>query len=247
MNETKTDTMELRNFLKQQITANKKSTKVTWLVGIVLALIVVCYMSGLLYLVRGILVPATAARMIAQSIEGNIPAMMSDLETSIKGQAAPLADTCSKKAMAYLPKLREEAEYQIDLTYQQWLPLLREEIRSTVHAYVVEHKDELKEIYATQKEPGFAKAFVDDMADKLVSDLNSRLCAEQSGHDLNYVRKASLNYLMDINVQLSNLIKMKASEMTRSERLQRRMIVSWTHVVDELLQQQRRGEEGSLE
>jgi hypothetical protein len=247
MNETTTDMVEYRKFLKKQIIGNRKSTEITWFVGLILTVLVVCYMSGLLYLVRGILVPATAARMIAQNIEGNIPAMMSEIELSVKGQAAPLADTCSKMAMAYLPKLREEAENQIDLTYQQWLPLLREEIRSTVHVYVVEHKDELQEIYATQKEPGFAKVFIDELADKLAKDLNNRLCAEQPGHDLNYVRKFSLNYLMDVNEQLSNLIKMKASEMTRSERLQRRMIVSWTRVIDELIQKQRNGEEGSLE
>jgi hypothetical protein len=245
MNETPKDAVQYKDFLKQQIISNRKSTKVTWLVGIIAALLVVCYMSGLLYLVRGILEPATGARMIVQAVEGNIPAYERDLEQLLKDQAVPMADTFSKTATAYLPKLRKQAEEQIDLTYQQWLPLLREEIRSTVHAYVIEHKEELQFIYATQKEEGFAKVFVEQLSDQITADLNNRLCAEQPGHDLAYVKAASLNYLQDVNINLANLMKMKPEQMSRSERLQRRVIVSWTAAIDELLLQKSREAAGA--
>jgi len=236
-----TETSDPRQFLEEKIAANRKATKATWVVGIIVLVLIGTYMAGLVYLIKGILEPMTAARMIGMNIEASLPSVLNETELSLQQQATPLANALSDEIMAAMPQMRKEAEEQIDLVYDQLLPLMREEVRSVVLSYVIEHEQELHDIYAAQKCEGFAEAFVDNVMADLTKALNRELSTATRGHDLEYVSATSLSTLEDINEQLTRLIKTETESMSRSERLQRRLIVSWVHVLDDLLQAKERG------
>lgn len=241
--ETKTaQENELNRFLKEQIVRNKRAARTTWIIGGIVVVLVTCYMSGLVVLVRGILEPMTAARMIGQYIEQQLPSILSGTENALQQQATPLGNALSDRIITSLPKLREEAEKQIDLTCEQFLPLLREEIRSTVRCYMEEHADEISDFYGAHKGEEFAEFFIDSIMVEVADSLNKQLREVSGEYDLDYIRSASLTILNDINGELSRLLNLSAEEMTKSDRLQRRLIVAWVQALDELLRSRRVGE-----
>ena len=234
-------TEDLDAFVEEQIAGNRRATKLTWIVGAVLILLVGCYMSGLVLLVRGMLVPMTAARMIAQSVEQGLPAILGETERSLHDQAVPLANALSDRLIIMLPELRKKGQEQIDLACDQWLPLLREEIRSVVQAYMLEHEAEFRLVYESQKEEGFADVFVDQLVKEVAASLQAELLQDGKGRGLDYVGTMAMGALNDINGELSRLLNLSGDEMTRSDRLQRRLIVAWMQVLDEMLRYRRLG------
>lgn len=236
---------ELITFVRQETTRHRRVARITWIIGVFLIIVVVTYMSGLLYMIRGILEPMTAATMIRQQVEVNLPPVLTGVEQSLKDKAPDLANWVNQYIRQTLPEIRKEGERQIDLVVDQSLPLMREEIRSVIHAYVIEHKDELQEIYASQKAPGFADAFVSNMVADIAMDVDRRL-KDSSGVGLAYVETTTLNSLKDLDGDLKRLAAMDAKDMTRSERLQRRLIVCWLQIMNDQLQKKARGETEAL-
>lgn len=233
---------ELSTFLQEQIDRNTKATKVTWIVGAIVVLLVTFYMSGLVYLVRGILEPMTAARMIGQSIEENMPPVLGGLEKTLEQQAIPVANALSEKLISSIPLLGEDARRKIDLTYEQFLPLLREEVRTTLRSYMEEHKEEIADLYETHRGPEFVNLFIHALVAEMTEYLNEKLSENASGLDIEYVSVSFLNALNNINDDLSRLLNLKTENMTRSEILQRRLIVIWSHSLEQLLRSKRSGE-----
>ncbi|MBN1675859.1 MAG: hypothetical protein JXR37_32750 [Kiritimatiellae bacterium] len=219
------------DFIVEQIARNQKAIRATWIVGIILLGLVTCYMSGLVLLVRSMLEPKTAARMIGIHVEENLPSVMNGLEDALRDQAVPLANSLSSAIITTLPNLRQHGENQIELVAKEMLPLLREEIRSTLHAYVEAHEEQIRDFYQTHKSPEFAEVFIDMLVQETAKSLNKELLAGQ--HGLKHVKSAALQGLKDINAELARLLNMSAEKMTRSERLQRRLIVTWLHAVHE--------------
>lgn len=234
--ETKTQENELKQFLNEEIDRNKKTIRTTWIVGVIVVLLVACYMSGTVILVRSMLEPMTAARMIGEQIELNLPLVLGETETALRSQGPVLASMLSRSVMDALPAVRREGERQIDLSYQEMLPLMREEMRSTLRTYINDHREEITDYYETHKSSEFPKFFIDEVVSDLTGSISRQLRQDDSGgRDLVHVRAASLNALKEVNEELSRLLEMKPEQMTRSERLQRRLIVTWVQTLDELL------------
>lgn len=225
----------LSEFLKDEITRNRKATKATWIIGIIVLFLVTLYMHGLVVLVRGMLEPVTAARMIGMNVEESLPLILTETEKSLKDQAIPLANALSNRLTESLPKLRKEGERQIDLTHKEFLPLLREEMRSGIRDYMLEHTEEINELFETHKGPEFAELFVDTIMSDMATSLESELWDGCRTNNLEHIKANSLKILNDINEELLRLINMSDTEMTRSDRLQRRLIVIWVKALDELL------------
>lgn len=224
---------DLALFIEERIAANRKSVRMTWVVGLILAVIAACYMSAILFAFKTALEPMTAARMIRDTVEQNVPTVLSGIEENLKNQAIPIAEGLDKAILDALPKLREEAQAQIDLTYQQFLPLLKEEIRSTVKAYVIEHEEELRTLYKEHKSEEFVKEFVDEISREIAVSFDSYLKSQNVRGGLAHVDRTVLTYVQDLDTVLKDLAGKKAEEMSNSERLQRRLIVSWLQLFSE--------------
>jgi hypothetical protein len=199
-------------------------------------------MTGMLILVRGMLEPMTAARMIGLHVETHLPSALDGTEEALKQQAVPVANALSERIMATIPLLREQGEKQIDSTYMVRLPCLREEIRGVVQCYVRDHEEEFELVYRTQKEAGFAEVFIETVTAEAVNSLNKQLRADHGERDMKYAHSVSLQALEDINTELVRLISLNTEGMSRNDRLQRRLIVTWMHVLDEILNKRNAGQ-----
>jgi len=226
--------VSLDGFLEQEVARLGKKTRLTWIGGIGVLVVLVVYMSGVLGLVRGMLEPRMLARMIALHVEESMPTVLYETEQGIEKQAPVVANAISEQIMQAIPRVREEAEKQIDLACDEMLPLLRDEANETIRAYVAAHAEELDEIYSSARLPEFGEAMVDAVVNDLAVELDARLTVA-SGHNLAYVGARALEMMQDINGQLVFLLDKDSGAMTRSERLQRRLIVTWIHVFQEAL------------
>jgi hypothetical protein len=244
MSETdkKQEDVEVVEFLKQEAASERRGAKITWIVGLIIVAIAWAYMHTILVATQTALEPMTAARMIGMHVEAGLPSALDGTEEALKQQSAPLANALSDKIMETIPLLREEGEKQIDMTYKSRLPCLREEIRGVVKCYVDEHEKEFALVYQTQKEAGFAEVFIDTVTAEAVRSLNEHLKREHGERDLKYAHSVSLQALEDINSELVRLLNLNTDQMSRNDRLQRRLIVTWMHVLDEILHKRSVGE-----
>lgn len=224
----------LESFIQEQTARNFRAARLTWTVGLLFVLFLATYLGGVIYLVHGILEPHTTARMIVRNVEADLPAFMQELEVSLRGEAAPLAADAGKAILDAMPQARIAAQAQIDRAYTDILPALRDDARGAIHDYVVAHEAQIREVVAAHKEKEFAQSFVANLTHDVARDLGKQLATETHGASLDYIRMASLDALKDINAQIAALVTKKAEEMTRGERLQRRLIVSLAQGLDEL-------------
>ena len=233
MNEKNRQDAELAAFVKEQIVGNARATRRTWLAGVGFVLFLAVYLSGVLWLVHGMLEPAIAARTIARNVEADMPGFMSEMENALRQEADPLAAEVCKAIVDAMPRARAEAEAQIDRAYLDHLPMLRDAVAATIREYAAAHQTELREAVSAHKEKDFARIFADHITQEVARDLDRELAAVQPGASLNYIHMAALDAIRDMNARLAALASKKSVELTRSERLQRRLIVSLAQAVDE--------------
>lgn len=231
-----TSTDNLAEFIAAETRENLKAARLTWIVGLVIMALVTCYMSGLLLLLRSMLDPQISANMIRQQVEGQaVPALLSSLEDSLKAQAPTVANALSKGIMSSFRALRAEAEDQIKVTHHQLLPLMKEEIRTQITGYVAENEAELKQIYTDQKVEGFSKIYIDHLTKQLTTDIEAHIAQQSNLDGLQGVEAKTLAYLEDVQGGLDSVMSKPDAELSRSERLQRRLIVAWLRIFEDKL------------
>lgn len=230
-------TDNLAEFIAAETRENYRCARITWIIGLVVTLLVGIYMCGIKYYVGELILnPQVAAQVIRDQVQNAaIPALIGGLEDSLKQQATPLANALSRELMARMSLVRTEAENQIKLTHHQFLPLMREEIRSVIHAYVTENEVVLKELYADQKVEGFAKLYIEQLTAEITSDIERMIGETTNLNGIAGAESKALTYLQNVEGGLDTILSKPDAELSRSEKLQRRLIVAWVRIVEEKL------------
>ncbi len=224
---------ELAQFLKKKIAHNERAAKVTWIVGLIVFLLVTCYMSTVVLVVRGMLQPVIAANMIRQRVEANLPLVLTGMEHSLTQNAPAAANRTSEAVLAMIPDLRKKAEALIDKAVERDLPDLRSEMRKTVRVYLEQHADEFAVLRDAHSEPEVAKIFVEDMAATMRNSIDAGLRDEWGDAAGSNLEVTSLIVLTNIRDELSKLIETETDLLTEEERLKRRVIVTWIQMLNE--------------
>ena len=228
---------ELSAFLKQETARALRAARTTWIVGLALFLFAIGYLTALLALIQGMLDPKITACMVAQRLDAALPAMMLEAEASLRNLAPAAAEALSARAMEAMSEVREEAERQIDLTYEQVLPLMEIELRQTVRAHVDAHADEIRNFYRVHQQPDFPDQFLQAIAQDAMSSLDRASGGGFAARRPGYFADAVLQALATVNAQIETLRDKPTEQMDRSERLQRRLIVAWLRVIEEAIRQ----------
>jgi hypothetical protein len=229
----RTDKELLVAFLDKQIARKRRATKLIWIWGIVVFALVTCYMSAVVITVRTMLEPHCAAAMIANSVRENLPTLMAQTEATLQANAPTVADQSSRfLTETVFPAVRGHAEEMIDNTVDESLPLLEKEMTETLRAYIEMHEQEIAEMREAHEDRELADAFVSNLLIDLRGSLDHHIRNEAPGADITHIQTQSLTGLQEVRDQLKALLEMETDNMTREERLQRRIIVSWLMMVD---------------
>ncbi len=216
----------LASFLKEQVESNTRKVRNTWVIGAVVVLLVVGYMSFLLWMVRGYLDPWTAAHTVASLAERNVPIVLSQVENSLRAQAPQVVDDMCKQAKACLPELRIQAEKQIDAIHESVLPGMGLQLAECLEEAIQEHKGDIAEFVKTHKDADAVKYFIDTIASDVVKSLDDVLQMETPGMGVNYFQAAMITGLQETKAKLVALSAKKDSEMSRVEALQKKVLIT---------------------
>lgn len=244
---TQTDSNDaLVAFLQEEIERQKKRNKMTWIVGLVLVAVIGLYLGSIGRFVKNdILEPKRMAEWVAYQMQENMPGIMADTEKALIAKAPEVADQAVAGLLEIPSLVSFEASKQIDLVVDEMLPALKYEVTSTLEAYVEEQASQSALVYSGHQDQESVNAFVGQLAADLASDLDREFKMD-SGEGTEYLVRQSLRGLHEINFTLKELNRKSPEEMTRTEQLHQKLIVSCLRGVDNLVVQARNENGGRI-
>lgn len=222
------------SFLEEEIERTHKGTQTTYLFGIIIAVLVGGYMAFILFMVQTMLEPQNLALLIRNQVEIAGPQIIREAEASLTAQATDIAEGISDDFMRLVPRIGEAGREQIDMAYEEYLPVLSDEFAAIIKDYVDQNADELKAFASDHNSKDFAEYFTLAMMQELTIRLDERLQDSYDGRGIKYFDENVLISLMAIDETVTGLAEADLSELDRRERLQRKILARLvTSVIDE--------------
>ena len=129
-----------------------------------------------------------------------------------------------------IPTIHEQGEEAIEHAYG-FVPALGAEMEGAIEAHFAQHGDEIKAFYDGHDQVDAAEHVIGGVLDRIVQEIDDRVKG-RNGMGLDDYSDASAASLRKINEQLESLIRKSPRQMTKSERIQRRLIVTWIRALD---------------
>ncbi|MBN1673332.1 MAG: hypothetical protein JXR37_19965 [Kiritimatiellae bacterium] len=228
----------LTTYLEARLVEIRRQTRRIRHGGAIVALLLAIVLSAELCLVRWLLQPANAADAVVGYLTDAWPGLLHDLHRELARQAPVSANAVAERAMAVIPCLRRQAEREIELTYRERIPELQVEECEALRAYIRSHRDEIVEHYQQHHGAQFRARLLDMLGSRAVASLDQRLRQPSMGRGADILKHLSLEGLRSLDQHLARLVAADAAALTRRERLQRRLIVSWLHLLEESVEGQ---------
>lgn len=228
-------TEELVEFIKEESEKNEKAIKRTTLVGGVIGLFLFCYLFWLHGAIRGMLNPEDLAAIIYGQVDENLPKIIEQIEDEAERKGPMLAKRVSAQLSTIAPSMRVEGELAVDRIFG-YLPVANEEMKNAIEAFAADNKQDIADLVEANGIESFAESLVNQLVDEIAKEFNTEF-REESGHDLTYLKTASLEELKAINKRLEDLSKKKSYRMNRSELIQKRLISLLMSALDETLEE----------
>ena len=232
MNE-ETNASSLEEFLENEIATIERSTRKTWIGGILFGLFLVGYLNFSLFMLHTFLDPKNAAILIVAQVEENAPAFLADTEQALRNKAPMLAEEVSVTFIKSIPKVRRMAQEQIALAHRELIPYLSWEFQMMLRTYIQENSLIIQEIAGEGDINAFADQFTRALLDQFAERLDESLAEEYGGRDLKFVRENLLFALESMNEYLTYLTKQDPKSLNHREILQRRILAVVTRRVIE--------------
>lgn len=226
---------ELHAFLQTRIQEMNKSLRTSIGLGITVLVLLCLYLGGSLYMVHQILQPDITAHMIANNVKEHWPTLLAETERIVIERVPTVADALGREVELLLPRIREYAQEQLDMTYRDMLPALEKELCATIRECARENRSYAADLYQLHQDRLFVKLFIEEIVDASLHSLDDQLRRVAPARGLDYWRHISLRAVRHIEVQLSDLAGKDTHQMSRSEQLQRRLIVTWLHILEDAL------------
>jgi hypothetical protein len=226
---------EFQEYLEGEIALAEKKNRMTIIVGALMLVIIGGYMTFIGSFVRNeVLNPKTAAQWVSYMTQQNLPVILVQTEATLKEQAPTAADQMVGSLLQVPTLVGNEARKQIDFVVDEMLPQMETELDSTVQSYFDAHVDDAAEFFAEHHEPGMAEAFIDQLSEDLVADLDQHMIRD-GGKGVHHLVDVSMGALEAINRRVETLATKDPADMTREELLHKELVVLCLHVLDDLL------------
>ena len=175
-------------FLKSEIEQIEKSTKRTWYFGCVIIVILIAYLSFILFMTRTFLEPQNAAYLVSSNIKENLPQFINQTESMLVQKAPRTANQASHLFMGAIPQLREMAEEQIRITHEEMIPHLSRELQDMTRAYIADNAETLRSFSAEEGGPQLAEHVTAELMESMGAHMQTEFAEEWHGRNLVYIR-----------------------------------------------------------
>ena len=170
------------------------------------------------------------ATIVANEIDVNLPSQLAVIESSLIQTAPENSKKLVSNIKAIAPEINVKAKESINHVIAM-MPTLREDLSGAIEAYFVENKEDMKSFVEGHSEQEFASYFMDDLLATLSLRFEEELKSE-GGFDA--IKSMSLKRLTSLNNHLNSLANKNRFDLTQDEQLQRRAIVSWVKLLENL-------------
>lgn len=222
------------SFLKAEVERNRLATRQIWQWGSVAVLVLALYFTAILSSVRSVVFDSDGiAAILSNELDKKLPEQLAVLERALISQAPINARTFIQTILGYLPSIREEGQNSIE-EITSTIPMLGEEVNSTIKAYIADNRESIQEFANTHSEQEFAMFFMDDLFAHVVLDIDNKLKQAGEAEGWNGVKSISLKRLVALNTYLEKLANTGRFDLTEKEQLERRTIVTWVKFLDSL-------------
>lgn len=237
---------EVVAFLKSEAEKNEKAARATWMFGGLIVLVIAGYMTWMVQNVRSLILdPEDLAAVIVTSLDDNLPGMMEDAESYLASQAPVLANGLKTELVRVMASSRKGVQGEIDSIYRM-IPDMSGQLADMVRGKGAEFSSDIRQMVKSHEDN---EKFAEHVVDAIMSDLGQFVDEEFVGlggqRGVGTLKADSLESLKRVNSSLVNLVNKRPSSLSRSEQLQRRLLVSWVHIMDRHLPKPKRGDEPS--
>lgn len=219
------DTNRLSTFIHNETLSIQRSTRRTIVFGGVLALLIAGYMGFVIFMLKGFLEPQALAMVVADQVAETLPDVINSAELTLRAKAPELANQITDSFMQAIPKMAETGKQEIDLAYQERIPYINEEFKNIVRDYIEDNSEELVAFTETHSAEAFAQYFTEQMMVELGVQLEQRLNDSHARtSNLKYFSNNLTYSLLAMNTTLDEFLHQDINQLTRQERLQRRIL-----------------------
>lgn len=224
-------TKNLADFLSTEIMRQKKQTRRTWLIGIPVVFFVMGYMTWMSYKMKTLVfVPEHIALFIAQGVDREAPRVIADTEKQIIASAPAVARTLNNELHVMISDLELIGTSQVEAVHLM-LPHIDSATKKAIDDYFMERGEEVKKTYELHGADQFASEIVRTIFKNVNEDLKSRVQLPYNETVARGPAAVSLAFLSKIHEHLDALASKNVRTMSESERLERRVILSWANAV----------------
>lgn len=221
----------LEQFLRDEIQREKDSLFWTRSLGGGFAVFVFFYLWTFVYepFKSVVLNPENLGRAVVYNLDENIPVMLGDLEASLTEKAPRLAEKSARDIRSLIPLIGEQGIEHVDVLVNT-LSSLDSVTISLTDLYFDSYGDQIKEYVARYGKEKFVEKFADDIISSVIGELEEvlELHTPNANHD-------SVDLILSVANEIERLAAKDSFNMTLAERLQRRLIVAWTHYLADAL------------
>jgi hypothetical protein len=221
----------LEQFLRDEIQRERDSLFWTRSLGGGFAVFVFFYLWTFVYepFKSVVLNPENLGRAVVYSLDENVPVMLEDLEASLTEKAPGLAEKSARDIRSLIPLIGEQGVEHVDVLVNT-LSTLDSVTISLTDLYFDTYGDQLRDYIRKYGRENFVEKFADDIISAVVGELEEVFELQNRNANDDYV-----NLILGVASEIERLAEKDSFNMTLAERLQRRLIVAWTHYLADAL------------
>jgi len=227
------DDKKLEDFMRSEIERTRKGIGTTYIFGGIVAILIALYMTFILNMLKEATNGQFLAIAVRQQIEAAAPEMISSGEEALAAEAAVLANNLSNRFLEIIPELAQTGKESIDATYSEVIPYVADEVSAIVRDYIRFNEAEIREFADSHSIEQFAREFTRQVMDEFATQMDKRMKETTGGEGLAYFNDNLLVSLQAMDGTLEELLETPADQLTRRERLQRRILARLVTTVTE--------------
>lgn len=216
-----------RQYLVHDFEALHKQRKTTTIVGIILVILVLCYMTWLWSAVRYITKPDNLASAMAGYVEVSLPDWKRSANAVVREDAPKVAKFIGDSVVRELPKVLRDAIEKMVMEYSEDIATTAtKHLATAFEGVVVGAREELKQAASTGVEEDQALILsraLDHQLDKAAKEATDNPFEEPLLVKLEKSQKA----LANLNDKLEKLLDPKREPDTRRGKLERRFVLTF--------------------
>lgn len=231
---------QLREFLQHETKQQKERNQRSIVLSVMIVLLIAVYMSFITYsMSTNFLNPKSAAQWLGYVAEENLPEYMDNTRHELTLQAPMVAEELMSDVILAMPAyLSERARDQIDSVVNEQLPFIQQTMPDILSTRLAEAFSESDPLAQIQKDPAFAKVFID----QFVGDSTARIEDALRQRDMHGVSKdmsLSLAALGSINGHLAQSELNDTPPSSKDNLEHRKLILSCLQIFEELAEEER--------